>query len=85
MITVSLILKVGRVKNHLFQTHDEYEIEDYETIHEILDVVADPISDRAVLLVHVTGWPDEGRTLASFKRIKVKSKGKSVFKWVVVE
>lgn len=86
MVNVVLVLKVGRIKNHIFEVDDEYDMQEgFESIHEILDVVADPISDRAILAMHVTGWAND-RTVASFKRIKLKTKnGENKFKWIVVE
>jgi hypothetical protein len=85
MITVTLVLKVGNMKHGVFESYDEYDLEDEEDVNSILNVVADPAGDRAVLLIHVTGWPDAGRTLASFKKVKVTTKKGVQYRWNVVE
>lgn len=86
MITVSLVLKIGRLKHGVFESYDEYDLEEDEDVSSILYNAADAAHDRAVLIVHVTGWPDDGRALCTYKRIKLKTKDNSTrFKWIVAE
>lgn len=86
MITVQMVLMVGSMKHGVFESYDEYDLEDDEDVNSILNVVSDPIHDRAVLSLHVTGWPDKGRTIASFKKVRVKTKsGNLADRWIVVE
>jgi len=84
MITVTLVLQVGRIKNGIFESYDEYDLEEDEDVSSLLYVVSDPVCDRARLVIHATGWPDNGRTLCVYKQLKVKTKTGHKTHWVVV-
>lgn len=83
MITITLVLQVGRIINGLFQESEEYDLGSDEEVGHILNNNVDAEFDHARLLVHVTGWPDNGRTICTYKKIRTRSKQGSTHRWIV--
>lgn len=92
MFEVTLRLKMGSLKSGRFSEWDtvDFEIETFQddvacdNVNNWLNVQADPICDYAELRVRCTGVPHEGFLIASFKKIKLKSKN-NPYRWIVVD